>query len=58
MSLISDAQAENIGNPKKKVKVVKEPIKTKAESRKIESNPSKDIELSTREIILRFKMNL
>jgi hypothetical protein len=41
---------------RKKVKVVKEPIKTKTESHKIESNPSKD--RAKYEGVLRFKLNL
>jgi hypothetical protein len=56
--LFSYAQVEKVGNPKKKkVKNLKEPIKNKTESCKIESNPSNDRTKHEGDI-LRFKMNL
>jgi hypothetical protein len=43
LSLFSDARAEKVQiREKKNVKTVKEPLKTKTESHKIEPNPSKD----------------
>jgi site-specific recombinase len=52
LNLFSDAQAQKVGSPRKKVKTVKEPINTE-ENAMILSEIRRRIELCMREIILR-----
>jgi hypothetical protein len=56
-NLFSEAQVKKNGNLKKNVKKVKEPIITKQCAMKL-SQIRRSIELCTREITLRFEMNL